>query len=79
MNKTEILERLTIIFRETLENNLISLNEDTVSDDIEGWDSLTHIQLVVTIENDFGIRFSSKEIQSWENVGALVDNILLKM
>jgi acyl carrier protein len=79
MNKTEILERLTIIFRETLENNLISLNEDTVADEIEGWDSLTHIQLVVTIENDFGIRFSSKEIQSWKNVGALVDNILLKM
>ena len=51
------------------------LNDDTTADDVEEWDSLSHVQLIVAIEKAFGIKFTSNEILSWSNVGQLVDSI----
>lgn len=78
MNRQEILDRLTPIFRDELDNEDIVLTEQTVADDIEEWDSLSHIQLIVAIEKAFGIRFTSSEIQSWNNVGEMMDTMLTK-
>jgi acyl carrier protein len=72
MDKNDITEQLNVLFAETLDDNSISLNDATTASDVEGWDSLTHIQLVVSIERKFGIRFTSREIQSWNNVGEMV-------
>lgn len=79
MEKVEILKQLETIFRDVLDNEGIVLTPQTVADDVEEWDSLTHIQLVVAVEKAFGIRFSSKEILSWANVGDLVDGVAAKL
>lgn len=78
MDRNEVLEKLTPIFREQLDNDDIELNAETTAEDIEEWDSLSHIQLIVAIEKAFGIRFTSAEIQSWNNVGEMIDSIISK-
>lgn len=78
MERNEILSRIQDIFRNVLDNEEIELTDATVADDIEEWDSLSHIQLIVAIEKDFQIKFTSKEILSWKNIGELVDCIQSK-
>ncbi len=75
MEKTDILLKVQDIFCDILDEENIKLTEATTADDVEGWDSLTHIQLIVAIEKAFKIRFNSKEILSWKNVGEMVDCI----
>lgn len=57
----------------------VNLCETTSSDDIEGWDSLAQIQLVSLIQTAFGIKFTAKEMLSWDNVGQMVDTIQSKL
>ena len=78
MDKNQILEEVQEIFREVLDNEEIELQFNTTSDDVEEWDSLTHIQLIVAIEKHFKIKFTSKEILSWQNVGEMIDCIAAK-
>ena len=78
MTKEKVLEEVNNIFREVLENEQIVILPETVADDIEEWDSLTHIHLVVQMEKHFKIKFSSMEIQSWNNAGEMVDSIAAK-
>ncbi len=78
MEKNQILEEVQEIFREVLDNEEIVLASETTADDIEEWDSLTHIQLIVAIEKHFKIKFTSKEILSWQNVGEMIDCIAAK-
>jgi acyl carrier protein len=79
MNLNEILKQVNDIFIDVLDNDAIVLSSATTANDIEEWDSLNHIQLVVSIEKQFKIRFTSKEIQSWNNVGEMCENILRKL
>lgn len=79
MDRNELLKQLTVLFMDTLDNEDLVLKETTQATDIDEWDSLTHVMLVVAIEKKFEIRFSSKEIQSWKNVGAMTDTILTKI
>lgn len=78
MEKKEILESLQEIYRDILDNDDIELTEETTAEDVEEWDSLSHVQLVVAIEKHFKIKFTSKEILSWKNVGDLVSCIANK-
>lgn len=78
MEKSQILAEVQTIYRDVLDNEEIVLASETTADDIEEWDSLTHIQLIVAIEKHFKIRFTSREILSWQNVGQLIDSIAAK-
>ena len=78
MTKDELLKQINTIFINTLDNEDVIVNETTTANDVEEWDSLTHIQLVVAIEKHFKIRFTSKEIQSWDNVGVMFECIQKK-
>jgi len=79
MEENEILRQLNKIFIDTIDNEAIRLTNNTTADDIDGWDSLTHIQLVVAIEKHFKLRFTAKEILTWKNVGELIDSIIKKI
>lgn len=79
MTQEDILSKVQNIFRDVLDEENISLTSQTTANDIEEWDSLTHIQLVVAIEKSFKIKFTSKEILSWKNVGEMVETIHTKL
>ena len=67
------------IFTDIMDLKDIKLNDETSADDIEEWDSLSHIQIIVAIEKAFGIKFSSQEMITWKNVGDMVDCIQNKI
>lgn len=79
MEQNKILEQLNDIFKDVLDNDNIQLTAATTANDVEEWDSLYHIQLVVAIEKYFKIKFTASEIQSWKNVGDMVNNVQTKL
>ena len=64
-----ISEKLAKVFREVFGDDTLTLNEQTTADQIEGWDSMSHINLIIAIEIAFGIEFTNEEIRSFNNVG----------
>jgi acyl carrier protein len=74
----EIRNKATIIFRDILDDETIMLHDNTTADDIEGWDSLSHISLIYAIEKDFHIKFNLIEIKQLKKAGELFDLIKFK-
>jgi acyl carrier protein len=62
---------LTAVFREVLDNDALVLEEKTTAKDVEGWDSINHVLLVVAVEKKFKVKFTAGEIQQLQNVGDL--------
>jgi acyl carrier protein len=79
MTTEEIIAQLNPIFKNVLDNDDVVVNYNTTAADVEEWDSLTHIQLVVAIEKHFKIRFKSDEITGFKNVGEMCEAIRLKL
>jgi acyl carrier protein len=79
MDKKEILTQVQDIFHDVLDDESIVLTGETTANNVDGWDSLTHIQLIVAIEKHFKIKFASKEIVSWKNVGEMTDAIKTRL
>lgn len=79
MEREEILLKVQDVFRDVLENNDIILSPETTSNDLEEWDSLSHIQLIVGIEKKLGIKFTAREINEWKNIGEMIECINNKM
>lgn len=79
MDRNEILIQIQEVFREVLDDNDIQLTEELSSNDIEDWDSLTHIMIIVDIEKKFKIKFSSNEILNWTNIGKMIDSVTVKL
>ena len=74
----DIIKRLTAIFRDVLDNDDLVITPATTAADVDGWDSLAHIHLVVSIEKALGMRFTADEVASLENVGDLANLIIKK-
>jgi acyl carrier protein len=72
MTDADILERLTGVFRDLFENPLLEISGQTTAADVEGWDSIAHISLIVATEKRFGVSFTTKDVQSLTCVGDLV-------
>lgn len=79
MTREEVFEKLNGIFCDVFDDDEIVISEDTTSADIEDWDSLEHINLVVATERCFGVKFNMGEVSKLKNVGAMVDLILEKL
>ena len=73
MNRTEIMAKLNEIFCDVFDDEDIVLTNETTADDIEDWDSLEQINLLVAIEKQFNIKFQLADVADLENVGAMAD------
>jgi len=78
MQREIIIKELNEIFEDIIDVGTVFLIETSTSKDVDGWDSLTNIQLVVAVEKKYNIKFTSEEIISWKNVGEMIDCILTK-
>jgi acyl carrier protein len=67
-----VTEELTEVFREVFDDDTIQLTPELTADDVEGWDSLSHVNLVIAVEMKFDIEFTQKEIRSFANVGEMI-------
>lgn len=76
MTKEEVYAKLNEVFRDVFDDEDITVTDATSSNDIEDWDSLSHINLVVAVEKEFGVRFSMGETQKMKNVGEMADIIM---
>lgn len=76
MSKEEIYKNLDEVFQDVFDDDTIHVKPETTANDIDDWDSLEHINLVVAIENRFGMKFNMNEVTSMQNVGEMVDIII---
>jgi acyl carrier protein len=79
MSRDEIFKKMNKIFRDVFDDNDIVLSDKTTAANIEGWDSMEHINLVLQIEEEFNLRFNMKDIKSLANVGEMVDLVQRKL
>lgn len=78
MTRDEAYEKLQEVFRDVFDDEDIVVGDGTTAEDIEGWDSLEHINLIVSVEKKFGMKFNMGEANSMKNVGEMVDIILAR-
>jgi len=75
----ELLDRLNVIFCEVFDDDDIKIAPEMTANDVDGWDSLSHVNLIVAIETKFNIRFNQKELLTFKNVGDLLKCIQSKV
>jgi acyl carrier protein len=69
----DVVDRLTEVFRVTFGDEAIVLDPAMTADDVEAWDSVSHITLIYAIEDEFGIKFSTRDLEGLACVGDLID------
>jgi acyl carrier protein len=79
LDRSIILSKTSAILADILDVDELDLEETTVADDIEDWDSVNHVKLMIALEAEFKIRFESNEITAPGNVGELLDLIESKL
>jgi acyl carrier protein len=75
----EILEQLTEVFQVVFEDDEIEIDRHTTANDIDGWDSMSHMTLLMAVEEDFEIEFEEWEVSDLSDVGELIDLITKKL
>lgn len=79
MNNDEILAKMQDIFRDIFDDESLVITPETTAKDVDGWDSLEHINLISAIEEEFDIDFSIGEITEFKKVGDVIDTISEKL
>lgn len=79
MEHKEIVEQLTVIFRKTFRDESLVLFDKMTAEDVDNWDSLSHMLLISDIEDHFSIKFKLRELNKLKNVGILIDIINSKL
>ncbi|MDR1536499.1 MAG: acyl carrier protein [Clostridiales bacterium] len=75
MTRDDIFQKVNGVFRDVFDDESITVNEATTASDIDEWDSLEHINLILAIESEFKMKFSLGEVMQMKNVGEMVDII----
>lgn len=78
MDRAEIIAKIQDVMIDVLDLDELSLTEATTAKDVEGWDSLSHLRLIVAVEQDFGLKFTTGEIERLKNIGDMVNTIQSK-
>lgn len=79
MTRETVFEALNQVFQDVFDDDEIQVGDSTTADDIEDWDSLEHINLIVAVEKRFGIKFNMGEVTTMKNVGEMADIILQRI
>ena len=72
MERNEIVEKLTAVFQEVFSDSSLVLNDEMTANDVEKWDSLTHMLMISTVEERFGVKFKLKELNKLKKVGDII-------
>ena len=78
MLREEVQKKLTRILQDVFDDESLAAHPELTADDVEEWDSLNHIRLVVTVEREFGVKFAASEVSGLKNVGDLMELIHAK-
>ena len=71
MDQSTVYERLTTIFRDVFDDDELELKPELTAKDVDGWDSLTHLRVILSAEQAFRVKFTTSEIGKLQNVGDL--------
>ena len=78
LDREKVVDRLNDVFRDIFDDDDIAVTDATVAADIDGWDSLAHITLILGVEREFRIKMTAAEVGSLENVGQMIDVIVAR-
>ncbi len=79
MERIEVIDKLTTIFRTTFSDDSLVLKDEMTANDVDRWDSLSHMILIAEIEKAFSIKFKLRDLNKMQNVGAMIDIIITKL
>lgn len=79
MSRTEVFEKINAIFHDIFDDDSLVVTDDTTAADIEDWDSLEQINILVAMEKAFGVKFSVGEVEGLKDVGEMADLIISKL
>ena len=79
MESTDLIDRITPVFREVFDDDGLVITPEMTADDIDEWDSLSHIRLIVSHEIEFGVKFKTTELRDLRNVGDFIDLLKSKL
>ena len=78
MSREEVLKKVNEVLKDVLDKSDLVITDATTANDVDEWDSLNHINIISSIEDEFGVSFDMSEVVNFKNVGDMVDKILEK-
>ena len=79
MERNKVISSLNDIIKDVLDLDDLTITEETVAADVEDWDSIMHVEIVVAIEQEFNVRFTTREIEQFKKVGDITSSLMEKV